>query len=154
AVNFSTADVTNPAEQTIAGSISTPTGYDVNRNVEYGVSMGRFKRQIVEVTASSNFTFNAPSGTELSFYVAAFARQTSTTDDRQTAFIRDNLAPGRTGVALTLEAAPQLALLVLEATGVDLSTPFSWSPGGGAGVNVFIAEPDVSTAPTYAVILS
>jgi hypothetical protein len=152
-VNVVLGELTDPAENTLSGSVDVPGGYTLQTK-SYGLDFGEARVQIdAQAAGSPDFTFRVPDLSELTFYASARAAIATATTPRATFYTRTGLGGGANGVVIGLEAAPQLSLPVHQATGVTTETPFVWSTGAGIGANIFVAAPStIGTDPTYVVI--
>src|SRR6266513_845421 len=143
--DFAAAELTDPPEQSISGAITVPTSYTLNVRQFY-IDIAHVGLYWEEKNAPSNaFTYTVPAESGLAFAVAAQALDGSS---RWSSFYM-RISGNSGNVSVPLAAAPQLALPANGASGVDATTPFSWSQGGGTGVNLFEVWPGNSTSPTY-----
>jgi len=143
--DFAAAELTDPPEQSISGAITVPTSYTLNVR-RFIIDIAHVGLYWEEKNAPSNaFTYTVPAQSGLAFAVAAQALDGSS---RWSSFYM-RISGNSGNVSVPLAAAPQLALPANGASGVDATTPFSWSQGGGTGVNVFKVWPGNSTSPTY-----
>jgi len=144
--DFAAAELTDPPEQSISGAITVPASYTLNVR-QLIIDIARVGFYWEEKNAPSNaFTYTVPAQSGLAFTVAAQAVDGSS---RWSAFFKEGISGNTSNVSVPLAAAPQLALPANGASGVDATTPFSWSQGGGTGVNLFKVWPGNSTSPTY-----
>ncbi len=144
--DFAADELTDPPEQSISGAITVPASYTLNvrQFINYIARVGFYWE---EKNAPSNaFTYTVPAQSGLAFAVEAQAVDGSS---RWSAFFKKGISGNTSNVSVPLAAAPQLALPANGASGVDATTPFSWSQGGGTGVNLFKVWPGNSTSPTY-----
>ncbi len=144
--DFAADELTDPPEQSISGAITVPASYTLNvrQFINYIARVGFYWE---EKNAPSNaFTYTVPAQSGLAFAVEAQAVDGSS---RWSAFFKKGISGNTSNVSVPLAAAPQLALPANGASGVDATTPFSWTQGGGTGVNLFKVWPSNSTSPTY-----
>src|SRR6266571_5887874 len=143
--DFAAAELTDPPEQSISGAITVPTSYTLNVR-RFIIDIAHVGLYWEEKNAPSNaFTYTVPAQSGLAFAVAAQALDGSS---RWSSFYM-RISGNSGNVSVPLAAAPQLALPANGASGVDATTPFSWTQGGGTGVNLFKVWPSNSTSPTY-----
>ncbi len=146
--DFAPGELNDPPEQSIGGTVTVPANYTLSDR-ELVFMFGSLPVFIAQETGtlSNTFTYNVPnvSGLQLTFGVYAEAAGSS----RVTSFFRTGISGGATNVSVPLETAPQLALPVNAATGVDATTAFTWSQGTGTGVNVFDVFPISSSNPRF-----
>jgi hypothetical protein len=151
-VNFATGELTDPSEQTISGAVSrAATTYSLNSRslyVNFGNSILFLSNELGTPPFADNFNITVPSIAGATYGIYAVATQPATVGSRTSAFYRANIAPGTSGLALTLAAAPQLTAPVNNGTNVDTTTSFLFSPGGATGIHqVFITG--VATNPRF-----
>lgn len=134
--SFEASDLTDPAETTISGSVSIPSGYDLS-GAWYGILFGTMDMKVGGQTSDSpSFVFRVPDVPELDFFVTAEAKAGDSPPSRLYTYTRRaGIAPGTTGLSIVLEAGPQLTVPADGTTGVTTSTPFLWS-GGSRGIHV------------------
>src|SRR5207244_6944257 len=138
--------VPRPPGQRYGGAAAVAAGYTLNVR-QFIVDIARVGFYWEEKNAPSNaFPYTVPAESGLAFTVAAQAVDGSS---RWSAFFKGGISGNTSNVSVPLAAAPQLALPANGAYGVDATTPFSWSQGGGTGVNLFKVWPSNSTSPTY-----
>jgi len=143
--DFAAVELSDPPEQSISGAIAVPASYALNARHLY-VNFGRGGLYWEEANPPSNaFTYTVPAQSGVAFAVAAVAVDGSS---RWSSFFR-GISGNSSNVSIPLAAAPQLALPANGASGVDATTPFSWSQREETGVNVFKVWPSNSTGPTY-----
>jgi len=146
--NFVAADLTDPSEQSIGGSVAVPTGYSLTFRRLYLF----FERVPLIWTEqnhpSSAFTYTVPAVSGAVFGVGAWSEDAAS---RVSFFFKRGINGNSSDTGVPLEAATQLALPADGATSVDAATPFSWGQGGGSGVNLFEVIPDNSSNPTFLV---
>lgn len=149
--NFSASDLSNPSETTISGTIVRSADYTLSSRALYFKFDEAFIYFGQESTSPvpDNFSYIVPSITGITCAVAANASKTSTPNNLSSFFRKTGIAPGTSGVNIKIENAPSLALPLHNSTNVDTLTDFTWSQGGGDGVNLVEFYSGVSTNPTY-----
>jgi hypothetical protein len=146
--HFAAADLTDPPEETISGMVAVPGGYTLRYRRLHAV-FGRVPVLWTEQGALPGpFAYTVPILSGVMFGVSARAENPSS---RSSFFLRAGISGNSANVSVPLEAAGQLASPVDGATAVDATTPFTWTQGGGSGVNVLWVAPDVSSNPTFLV---
>jgi len=147
--DFAETDLTDPPEQTIDGSVFVPAGYTIKYRA-LAMTFGSLHLLVAsdQGTLSNPFTYAVPGVGGMTFGVYAEADE-GFPNGRWSAFIRNGITGNATDVTVPLEAATQLALPENDAAGVDGTTPFSWSAGGGTGVNLFAVVPRDPSHPTF-----
>jgi len=142
--DFATADIADPVEQTISGTVAVPAGYTLIRRSLY-VFFGRVPVVWQEQgTLSNAFTYTVPAVAGTSFSVLASAADAAS---RGSDFFKIGIAGNSANVSIPLEPAAQLASPPDGAAAVDVTTPFRWTSAGGAGVDIFEAFPDNTANP-------
>ncbi len=149
--NFLVADLSNPAETTIGGAIIRPTDYTLNYRTLYIKFDGALIYLAQEYTnpVPDNFSYIVPTITGITLAVSANATKISTPNNQSSSFTKMGITPGSSGVNVKLENGPRLALPLHNSTNVDTLTDFTWSQGGGEGVNLVEFLSGSSTNPTY-----
>jgi hypothetical protein len=143
--DFAEAELTDPPEQTISGTVTVPAGYTQSYRRLYHF-FGR-----VPVTSDESgtlpdaFSYTVPAVAGVVFGVAAWADGPA---GRLSFFFKGGISGNSTNISVPLPAAAQLASPADGATGVDATTPFSWIQGEGTGVNFFELYPDNFGDPT------
>jgi Carboxypeptidase regulatory-like domain len=134
---------------TLSGTITAPAGYDVNfKSVGLFVETNVALPVLADFAADMGFSYNVPSVPNTSLGIQASAAETF---GNYTGLQKTGLAAGASGLALVLPPPPALALPVSGATGVSVSTPFSWSAyEGGIHLAFFYGQDDGT--PSYAVV--
>ena len=144
--DFAAVELTDPPEQSISGAIAIPATYTLNVRQLF-ISFGHVGFYWEEKNPLSNaFTYTVPDLSGVAFDVAATAVDGSS---RWSFFLASGIRGNTNDVSIQLAAAAQLALPASGASGVDATTPFSWTQGEGAGVNLFKVWPADATNPTY-----
>jgi len=143
--DFAAVDLTDPPEQSISGAIAIPATYTLNLRQLF-IIFGHVGAYWEEKNPVSNaFTYTVPDLSGVAFDVAATAVDGAS---RSSSFFR-RISGNASNVGILLPAASQLALPANGASAVDATTPFSWTQGEGAGVNLFKVWPDDAANPTY-----
>jgi Carboxypeptidase regulatory-like domain len=136
------------ATGTLSGSVTLPAGYTVqSKSVALQVAPGVLLSVIgSDNSTSTSFTYTMPSiaNTSLTILISSESALSEVSVVKKT-----SLAASTSGVALTSPAAPSLSLPVDTATGVTVTTPFTWTQS--AGVTVFVSSTSGS-GPSFAVI--
>jgi hypothetical protein len=133
--NFTAGQLTDPAEMNISGSVTRPSGsYTLTQRALY-LAFGNSITLLSSEggTLGDNLSYTVPNVSGATFGITAEA---TIGQQRRAAYFRSGIAAGSQGVTIPLADAPQLSLPVNGGTGVDTSTAFLFSQGGGAGVNL------------------
>lgn len=149
--NFSVSDLSNPSETTMSGTIVRPTDYTLSYrtlNIQLDGALIYIAQEYTS-PVPDNFSYIVPSVAGITFAVTVHASKTSTPNNPSSYFRKTGIAPGSSGVNIKLETAPHLALPLHNSTNVDTLTDFTWSQGGGEGINLVEFYSGVSTNPTY-----
>ncbi len=137
--NFTAANLTDPPEQNISGSIVRPT---TSCNLVYktlsvffedaGVSLG------LEWGAglSDNFSYTVPSIAGATFGVEAAAVLSTTPTERFTSYRKRGITGGSSSISVTLGSPPQLNIPAHNGTGIDTTTQFLWTMGSSGGISM------------------
>jgi hypothetical protein len=156
AKNFTTNDLTDPAEQNISGSIVRPTsGYNIltkTINLNFGNAVIYLAAEFGGAL-TDDFSYTVPSISGATFEVDAYATLSATPNTRSCSYSKKGVSGGATGVTINLTNAPQLNLPAHNGTSVDTTTQFLWAQGSGTGVNLVYIRPTVQ-GPKYYLILS
>lgn len=149
--NFSVSDLSNPSENTISGTIIRSTDYTLSSRTLYIKFDGALLYLAQEYTSPlpDNFSYIVPSLTGVTLAVSASASKISTPNNQSSNFTKMGITPGSSGVNVKLENGPHLALPLHNSTNVDTLTDFTWSQGGGEGVNLVEFYSGSSINPTY-----
>ncbi len=117
--------MTAVSAQTISGSIIVPATLSLSGKT-LNLQWPTIGTMILggEGGTATTFTYAVPvvTGTTLSVIVAA------SSGGARGNVIKTGIAPGTSGIALTIPTPPALSLPVEAATGVSVTTPFSWTP--------------------------
>ena len=141
--------MTTATASTVAGSITVPAGltlfsksmllvFDTKGTINLGSESG--------TTTSFSYAVPVVAGTSLS--VTANASGVT----GQSSVQKSGIAPGATGIAITLPSPPAPSLPVDAATGVTTTTPFSWTPISSVAYLLLVNGP--TNQPDYLVITS
>jgi hypothetical protein len=129
---------------TLSGTVTAPTGYPITgKELLFIPASNAFVPIAEDSTASTTFSYTTPSiaNTTLTFLAEAQGTLGDSTILKKT-----GLAANATGLSLSIPAPPLLSLPVDAATGVTLTTPFSWT--GFTGVYLVFFRPS-TTAPLF-----
>jgi Carboxypeptidase regulatory-like domain len=130
---------------TVSGTVTTPAGYAVTGKAMFFQPAANAVFGIVEDSSTStSFSYTTPSISDATFTLVVTAQGTS----GGSALVKKaGLAANESGVALTIPPAPMLSLPVNAATGVTVTTPFSWTSFTGVYLVIF----STGAGPSYAV---
>jgi hypothetical protein len=149
--DFSTAEITDPPEQTVSGTVDIPMGYTQTerRFWAYLGAIPIFWPESGSLGGTFNYTVPVISG--VTFGVSASAEDLAS---RSSFFIKTGLSGNSTNVSIPLVTAPQLELPANAAADVQVTTPLTWREGGGTGVTLVEVTPGDSTgpSPTFVVV--
>jgi hypothetical protein len=142
--NFVAGDFTDPAEQSITGSITRPsTSYSIiNKNLY--INFGNAYIQIAGEPGSGltdNFSYTVPTITGATFQIDVNAVVPAVPSQRITLYSKKGISGGSTGINITLASAPQLNLPANNGIGIDTTTQFLWTEGSGAGISLVYILP-------------
>jgi len=145
--DFAETELADPPEHTISGTVAVPAGYTLNEQ-HVILTFGGPTLTIVAAQGllSSDFTQMVPDIGGLASGVAFLASDPAS---RLSYFFKREVSGNPLNITVPLEPAGRLAVPVDGATAVDVASPFSWTQGGGTGVNVVEVFPDNSTNPTF-----
>jgi hypothetical protein len=145
-INFTAGQLTDPAEMNISGAVTRPSAsYNLTQRtlfIGFGSSITYVAGE--SGTLGDNLSYTVPSIAGATFGIDAYA----SFGGRTTEYLKSGIAAGAQSVSIPLEEAPQLTLPVNGGTGVDTTTSFLFSQGGGTGVN-FAQVSGTSTDPTF-----
>ncbi len=157
-VNFSSGELTDPPEQTISGAVvRAATTYSLNRrelHINFGNSTLFIASEVGTAPLADNFNITVPSLAGATYTIHARATQPATVDVRESRFYKSGIAPGTSGLTLTLAAAPQPTAPVNSGTNIDTTTSFLFSPGGAVGVHQVLIYSGVATNPSFIIYTS
>ena len=160
--DFAASDMIDPPEQSIAVSVSVPAGsppqgYTLNSralDLEFGGAHVEWVQvshpnEIPYGIIPNPFTYTVPAiaGVVFSVYADAYESHHGWTH-----FFKRDIPGNSTGVVVPLEETPHLLAPADGATAIDATTLFSWSQGGGTGVNIFSVIPDDAANPKVYVL--
>jgi hypothetical protein len=150
--NFAVADLTDPPEQNISGSIARPTSsYVLTSKTLYlflgdaGIYLG----QESGAGLSDNFSYVVPSITGATFGVDVDATLSATPTNRYTNYNKRGIAGGSSGITVNLASAPQLNIPAHNGSGIDTTTQFLWTMGSGGGICVLYIYPSNFVGPSF-----
>jgi len=149
--NFTSSDFTDPAEQSITGSITRPSSSYSIKNKNLYINFGNAYIPIAGesgMALTDNFSYTVPSITGATFQIDANAEVSALPSNRITLYSKKGINGGSTGINITLASAPQLNLPANNGTGIDTTTQFLWTEGSGAGINIVYMLP-MGQGPTF-----
>ncbi len=154
--NFAAVDLTDPADQSISGSITRPTtSYSITQKYLY-LNFGNafvFLAGEWGMGQSDNFSYTVPAITGATFEVNVGAEVSAIPNPRTSFYRKKGIAGGTSGIAITLENAPQLTLPANNGTGIDTMTQFLWAQGSGTGVNMGLIAPNIAgSGPIFYIV--
>jgi hypothetical protein len=136
--------LTSATTAVVSGSVTVATGFTLS-NKSMALTFNKFGavHLATDATSAASFSFNVPTIAGASIQVAA----TAASGSLGTSAMVIKTTTGTTGIAVAVPAAPQHSLPVNAATGVTITTPFSWTPVPG-GVYIIrydgpAGEPDL-----------
>lgn len=145
--DFAAADLTDPPELSVGGTVAVPGGYTLNqRAIVFDFGSGPSLIWWERGPLPSAFTYALPAVGGVGFRLMAWAEDPAS---RVSIFSKSGIAGNSANVTIPLEAAAQLIAPANGAAAVDITTPFTWTQGGGTGVNVFSVIPSGSTDPRF-----
>jgi hypothetical protein len=131
---------------TLSGTVSLPAGYSLSSKAAFLVpAAGALISAISDSSPSTTFSYVTPAISNSSLTLLVSASGVS-----QLLFKKSGLSANTTGVTATLLAPPAQTLPVDAATGVTVTTPFSWTSSGG----VYLWLTSNSPGPSYYVFTS
>jgi len=160
--DFAAAEVTDPAEQSISGTIAVPASYALKYRRIYVFFEGRGGLGWAEAAANattnplpSAFTYTVPalSGSQDIVEAWAFDKSSRALDGsgRWSSFYKTGISGNSVNISVPLATAPLLFSPVDGAVSLDTTTSFTWGQGEGAGVNLFRVKPGDPSNPTFLV---
>ncbi len=146
--NFSNSDLINPPDLSISGTMPYPADYTLSFRYLYMM----FGEALVYLAPEStpllgDFSISVPSIPDIKFAIWGGASKGTYPNSQYTSFRKVGIAAGATSVNIKLETAPHLALPLNNSTNIDTLTDFTWTQGGGEGINLFIIYPAVYSTP-------
>jgi len=148
-IDFTAAELTDPPEQIIAGSVTIPTGYTQAVRRLF-VFFGRVPVYWEESgSLAGDFSYTVPS---ISGVVSGVSASAEDPASRTSWYVKNGISGNTTNVSIALQEAAHLTQPTNGASAVDTSTSFAWSPGGGTGVNIIWVTPDNGASPTFLVL--
>jgi hypothetical protein len=145
--NFSSGELTDPADNNITGTVMKPnSNYSISNRTLY-INFGNSFTYIDSESGSlsENLSYTVPNIAGATFGVGATAKFNS----RSAITYKQNIAGGTNGVSIQMETPPQLSVPVNNATEVDTATTLLYSQGTGNGVNLVEVEGSSSSYPRY-----
>ena len=159
---FAAVDVTDPAEQSISGTVELPASYALKYRRFYVLFEGRgglyWEEAAPNATTNplaSAFTYTVPALNGVQDIVEAWAFDNSSRaldgSARWSNFFKTGISgnPGNTTVPLA--TAPLLFSPVDGAVSLDTTKSFTWGHGEGMGVNIVSVKPADPSNPTFLV---
>lgn len=151
--NFTAANLTDPPEQNISGSIVRPSSsYDLYNKSLY-LFFGNAEIYLGEewgAGLSDNFSYVVPSITGATFGINASASLSATPTDRYTYYAKRGIMGGSSGITINLASSPQLNIPAHNGSGIDTTTQFLWTKGNGGGICLLYVSPNMwGTGPTF-----
>ena len=149
--NFTSGQLTDPAEMNISGSVTRPSSsYSLSQRELY-LGFGNSVTYLANEggTLGDNLSYTVPNISGATFGIAAYA----SFGGRSATYFKSGIAPGSQSVSIPLAEAPQLSLPVNGGTGVDTTTSFLFAPGGGTGVN-FVQMSGSGSDPSFLILTS
>jgi hypothetical protein len=151
--NFTAANLTDPPEQNISGSIVRPSSsYDLYNKILY-LFFGSAEIYLGEewgVGLSDNFSYVVPSISGTTFGVDASASLNATPTDRYTNYGKRGITGGSSGITINLASSPQLNIPAHNGSGIDTTTQFLWTKGSGGGICLLYVRPTMwGTGPSF-----
>lgn len=133
---FDTLQTVATAQMT--GTVTLPAGYTIYvKQMHLRLSSFSSLQIFNDATPTGTLSYYTPNipGTSL---VLAVGAQAGGGGSSQSVMLRPNIAPGASGVAITLPVSPEHSLPISGATGVDTTVTFSWTAySGGVHLVVF-----------------
>ena len=151
--NFAAANLTDPPEQNISGSIVRPSSsYDLYNKILY-LFFGNAEIYLGEewgAGLSDNFSYVVPSITGATFGINASASLNATPTDRYTYYGKRGITGGSSGITINLASSPQLNIPAHNGSGIDTTTQFLWTKGSGGGICLLYVSPTMwGTGPSF-----
>ena len=150
--NFTVANLTDPPEQNISGSIVRPSSNYVLNTKTLWAFFGNARIYFGQESGaglSENFSYAVPSITGVTFGVDASATLSATPSDRYTSYSKRGIAGGSSGITVNLASSPQLNIPAHNGSGIDTTTQFLWTMGNGGGVCLLFISPIFGTGPFF-----
>jgi hypothetical protein len=143
--NFALGTVTT---STLSGSATAPAGFTLaGKELFFQPAPGALFTIVDETSADASFSYTTPDVSDATFTLLVLSRGMSTSEE--SILKKGGLAANATGLNLTLQAPPTLSLPLNSATGVTVTTPFSWANFTGVYLLIFSGG-----GPTYIVFTS
>jgi len=155
--NFS-ANLTDPPEQNISGSIVRPSSSYNLYNKSLYLFFGNAEIYLGEewgAGLSENFSYTVPSITGATFGINASASLNATPNDRYTYYGKRGITAGSSGITINLASSPQLNIPAHNGSGIDTTTQFLWTKGSGGGICLLYVSPTMwGTGPSFYIFTS
>lgn len=145
--NFANADLINPPDKNISGTILKPSDYDLSSRSVYLKLIDASIYLSGETSTLPAFSFNVPEILNSSISVSAYAQKGTYPSALSANFKKTGIEAGATGISVQIESAPLPLLPLNNTTNVDTTTGFTCSPASGGGINLFILYPASSSYP-------
>jgi hypothetical protein len=156
--NFSAANLTDPPEQNISGSIVRPTTSYQLYNKDLYLFFGNAEIPLGGewgASLSDNFSYVVPSIAGATFGIDASASLNATPTYRETFYGKRGITAGSSGITINLASSPQLNIPAHNGSGIDTTTQFLWTMGSGGGINLLsIAPVNWGAGPIYYIFTS
>ena len=157
--DFIPADLTDPAEQNISGSISLPTSSYQLKNKSFYLHFGDAYVYLGGESGTSltlDFSYTVPTISGTTFEIDAQAELASTPTNRLCSFWKMGIAAGASNINVSLADAPKLNFPAHNGTNIDTTTQFLWAFGGATGVYYVVLSPTsgLGTNPTHYIFTS
>ena len=129
---------------TLSGVVTAPAGFTLaGRELFFQPAPDAVFTIVDEQSADAGFSYTTPNVSNATFTLVVTTQGPSS---QASTLKKAGLAANATGLALTIPAPPTLSLPVNSATGVTVTTPFSWTNFTGVYLLIFSGS-----GPTYAV---
>jgi len=129
---FTGADLSDPPEAQVSGSVGIPSGYElesITTMMSIGGASFLYHWQYRRPIPGATFDYTVPILPDAEFSVEAFASQGGQHTFRR----RPHITPPESGIVLDLPLSPQI-IAPANASVVGRWTEFRWMEGGGPGV--------------------
>lgn len=151
--NFVAANLTDPPEQNISGSIVRPSSsynlYNKSLYLFFG-NAGIYLGEEWGAGLSENFSYAVPSITGATFGINVSASLNATPTDRYTYYAKRGITGGLSGITINLASSPQLNIPAHNGSGIDTTTQFLWTKGSGGGICLLYVRPTMwGTGPSF-----
>ncbi len=130
--------MTNVSTQNISGTVIVPAALVLNsKSLSLAFPNNGNMTLGTEAGTATAFTYGVPAITGITLSVGALAGSGGATSIA----LKAGIAPGTTGITLTVPDLMALSLPVNAATGVTTTTPFSWTPLSSAIYQMTVYRP-------------